>query len=82
MVDGELVFKLPDAFVRRHQLAEGAVVEVDLDDTGRLAVSVLGAKHDRPRYTLNELLEQIPPGEELPIDREWEQAPPVGREQL
>jgi len=35
----------------------------------------------RPKYTLAELLAQMPPGE-MPIDVEWDRAPPVGREIL
>lgn len=34
----------------------------------------------KPRYSLAEIILQMPEG--LPIDREWDEAPPVGREIL
>lgn len=34
----------------------------------------------KPKYSLAEIILQMPEG--LPIDREWDEAPPVGREIL
>lgn len=79
--DGKLMLALPEAFMERHGLIEGAVFKIE-PKAGGLMLSVPGAHPPRPRYTLAELLRQIPEGEPLPIDREWEQAPPQGREQL
>ena len=75
-VGGSVMLTLPKAILDTLNLKAGAEVSVDIRD-GRLFVE----PKPRPRYTLEELLTASdysrPQSAE---DREWIDAPPVGRE--
>lgn len=72
-VGGSVSVTLPRQMLRTLGLAAGASVAVTLED-GRLVLSPT-----RPRYTLDELLAGMKPGD-MPTAPGWEDARPVGRE--
>ena len=77
-VGGSVMLALPPAFLDLLHLKAGASVGVAVDG-GRLVVEA----SPRPRYTLAELLaESDYSGSPSPEDREWVDAPAVGRELL
>ncbi len=75
-VGGSVMLSIPPAILELLHLQAGTTVGVSIDG-GRLVIE----PHPRPRYTLAELLaasdysQQQPPEE-----REWVDAPAVGRE--
>ncbi len=75
-VNGAVVVELPFELLQELQVAAGDPVQLRVDSSS-LALSRL----QTPRYTLDELLSQcdfsIPPSVE---EREWLDAPAVGRE--
>jgi len=77
-VGGSVMLAVPPAFLDLLELRAGARVDIGVED-GRLVV----APRARPRYTLDELLEQcdeIAPADDG--DRAWLHAEPVGNELL
>lgn len=72
-VGGSVSITLPRQMLRTLGLEAGAEVTVSLEG-GRLVLAPV-----RPRYTLAELLAGMRPGD-LPSDRQWTEAHPVGRE--
>jgi antitoxin ChpS len=77
-VGGSVMLAVPPALLDLLHLKAGASVGVDVDG-GRLVVEA----SPRPRYTLAELLAASDYSEGvLPGDREWLDAPAVGREIL
>lgn len=77
-VGGSVMLAVPPALLEVLNLAAGAKVGLIVDE-GRLVIS----PQTRPRYTMDELLAASdyshPQG---PEDREWVDAPPVGKEPL
>jgi antitoxin ChpS len=77
-VGGSVMLAVPPAVLDMLQLRAGATVALVVD-SGRLIVE----PQPRRRYTLDELLAQCDPmAEPTEEDREWLDAPPVGRELL
>ena len=77
-VGGSVMLAVPPAVLDMLHLRAGATVALVVD-SGRLIVE----PQPRRRYTLDELLAQCDPTAELTQeDREWLDAPPVGRELL
>ncbi len=75
-VGGSVMLAVPPALLELLQLKAGAAVGVAVDG-GRLIVEA----SPRPRYTLDELLAASDFSEPLsPEEREWIDAPPVGKE--
>jgi len=77
-VGGSVMLAVPPAFLDLLELRAGARVDIGVED-GRLVV----APRARPRYTLDELLEQCDrtaPADDG--DRAWLHAEPVGNELL
>ncbi len=75
-VGGSVMLAVPPAILDMLHLRVGATVGVAVDG-GRLVVE----PNPRPRYTLDELLAQCDETAELTDeDREWLDAPAVGRE--
>jgi antitoxin ChpS len=75
---GSLTMTIPRAFVRALGLAEGAQLGVSLAE-GRLIAEPV--KHERPAYTLDELLAQCDPAAPLSDEDEaWLNDRPVGAE--
>jgi len=72
-VGGSVTVTLPRQMLRTLGLAAGASVAVTLED-GRLVLSPA-----RPRYSLDELLSGMKPGD-MPTAPGWGAARPVGRE--
>jgi antitoxin ChpS len=72
-VGGSVSITLPRQMLRTLGLEAGAEVTVSLEG-GRLVLAPV-----RPRYTLAELLAGMKPGD-MPSDRHWNEARPVGRE--
>lgn len=72
-VGGSVSVTLPRQMLRTLGLAAGASVAVTLEG-GRLVLSPA-----RPRYSLDELLAGMKPGD-MPTVPGWDDAPPVGRE--
>jgi Growth regulator len=73
---GSIALTIPKKLVEAVGAQSGTVVDIEVR-TGRLIVTP--AK--RPRYTLHELLAQGK-GKAFKADKEWLNAPPVGREAL
>ena len=74
-VGGSVMMTVPPAILEQLQLVAGSAVGVEMEGN-RLIVTP-----SRPRYTLEELLAQCDPS--IPIsdeEREWLDAPIVGRE--
>jgi len=77
-VGGSIMLSLPPAILELLQLKAGATVGVSVDG-GRLVIE----PHPRPHYTMAELLAASDYSEPQPADeREWVDAPAVGRELL
>jgi antitoxin ChpS len=77
-VGGSVMLAVPPTILDALQLRAGAKVGLTVDD-GRLVIE----PQPRPRYTLDELLAQCDASTEITDeDREWLDAPPVGRELL
>lgn len=72
-VGGSISVSLPRQLLRTLGLAAGASVAVTVED-GRLVLSPA-----RPRYTLDELLAGMKPGD-MPTAPEWADMKPAGRE--
>jgi len=66
-----LAIRIPAAFAEETQLRDGAAVELSIED-GRLIISAA-----RPRYSLDELLEQVT-DEIIHAETDW--GPAVGDE--
>jgi antitoxin ChpS len=77
-VGGSIMLAVPPALLDLLHLKAGASVGVAVDD-GRLVVEA----SPRPRYTLAELLAASDYSEAVsPEDREWLDAPAIGKELL
>ena len=77
-VGGSVMLAVPPALLDVLHLRAGALVGLTVE-SGRLVVE----PQSRKRYTLAELLAQSDYSEPLtPEEREWIDAPPVGRELL
>jgi antitoxin ChpS len=77
-VGGSIMLAVPPAILEMLHLQAGATVGVAIDG-GRLVVE----PHPRPRYTLTELLAVSDySGPQPPEEREWVDAPAVGREPI
>lgn len=75
-VGGSVMLAVPPAFLEQLHLQVGSTVGV-LVDGGRLVID----PKPRPRYTLAELLAASDYSQpQAPGEREWVDAPPVGRE--
>ncbi len=75
-VGGSIMLAVPPAILELLQLRAGATVGVSVD-AGRLVVE----PNPKPHYTLEELLEGSDYSEpQPPEEREWVDAPAVGRE--
>ncbi len=72
-VGGSVSVTLPRQMLRTLGLSAGASVAVTVED-GRLILSPA-----RPRYSLDELLSGMKPGD-MPAEAGWDDAKPVGRE--
>jgi antitoxin ChpS len=77
-VGGSVMLALPPAILELLHLRAGATVGLSVDG-GRLVIE----PGPRPHYTLEELLARCDPSaERSDEEREWLEAPPVGREIL
>lgn len=77
-VGGSVMLAVPRALLETLQLSAGAKVGLAIDN-GRLVVE----PKPRPRYTLQELLAASDYSQpQTPEEREWVDAPPVGREPI
>ena len=77
-VGGSVMLAVPPAILDMLRLQAGATVGVIVDG-GRLVVE----PHPRPRYTLSELLAASDYSQpQSPQEREWIDAPSVGREPI
>ena len=77
-VGGSIMLAVPPALLNQLQLEAGAMVGVVVSD-GRLIIEPA----PRPRYTLDELLAEAEASGAYPLspeEREWIDAPAVGRE--
>jgi antitoxin ChpS len=75
-VGGSVMLAVPPVLLKLLQLEAGATVAVDVED-GRLIVE----PQRKPRYTLEELLAASDYSQpQPPEEREWVDAPAVGRE--
>ena len=72
-VGGSVSVTLPRQFLRSLGLDAGARVDVTLED-GRLVLSPV-----RPRYSLDELVRGMKPGD-MPTAEGWDDMPAVGKE--
>ncbi len=72
-VGGSVSVTLPRQLLRTLGLSAGASVAVTLED-GRLVISPA-----RPRYSLDQLLADMKPGD-MPTAEGWDGAPPAGQE--
>jgi antitoxin ChpS len=77
-VGGSIMLAVPPALLNLLRLKAGATVAVNVEN-GRLIVE----PQQRPRYTLEDLLAASDYSQPLPPEeREWVDAPAVGRELL
>jgi antitoxin ChpS len=77
-VGGSIMLAVPPALLNLLRLKAGATVAVEVEN-GRLIIE----PQQRPRYTLEELLAASDYSQPLPPEeREWVDAPAVGRELL
>lgn len=75
-VGGSVMLAVPPAFLEQLDIHVGSTVGVVIDD-GRLVIEPT----PRPRYTLAELLAASDYSQsQPPLEREWVDAPPAGRE--
>lgn len=77
-VGGSVMLAVPPVFLDQLRLQAGAVVGLAVSD-GRLVIEPA----PRPRYTLDELLAEAEASGAYPLppeEREWVDAPAVGRE--
>ncbi|CAN5243827.1 MazE family transcriptional regulator [soil metagenome] len=75
-VGGSIMLSVPPALLEMLHLQAGATVGISVDGE-RLIIE----PHPRPRYTLAELLATSDYSQsQLPEEREWVDAPTVGRE--
>ena len=74
-VGGSVMFAIPPAILRTMNLNQGLEVDMAVD-SGRLIITA----HNRPRYTLEELLNQCDLTAAIDADRDWLDSTPVGRE--
>jgi antitoxin ChpS len=77
-VGGSVMLAVPPAFLDQLHLQAGAAVGLAVDN-GRLVVN----PQHQPRYTLAELLAEAEAAGSYPLqpeEREWIDAPPVGKE--
>lgn len=72
---GSLIMTIPTAFVEQNHLSAGDSVDVNIDGA---RMTVEPKRHTRKRYTLEQLLAEMPEG--LPRLPEWENMLPVGKE--
>jgi antitoxin component of MazEF toxin-antitoxin module len=72
-VGGSVSVNLPRQMLRGLGLEAGSSVTVTVE-SGRLVLSPT-----RPRHTLEDLLAGMKPGD-MPTDKGWDEAPPLGRE--
>jgi antitoxin component of MazEF toxin-antitoxin module len=71
--------RIPAAVLKAAHLEFDQAVDVR-EESGRIIIEPVRM---RPRYTLDELVAQCSPGKRLwREEREWLEAPPVGREAL
>jgi antitoxin ChpS len=77
-IGGSVMVALPKCLLAHARLGPGSVVDLSLD-RGKITL----APHARPRYTLRELLAQCN-FRKRPrrAEREWQSAPPAGKELL
>ena len=74
-VGGSVMMTVPPAFLEQLQLVAGSAIGVEMEGN-RLIVTP-----SRPRYTLGEILAQCDPSISMSDEeREWLDAPAVGRE--
>lgn len=79
-VGGSVMMAVPPACLNLLQLRPGAMVEITVD-AGRLMVDP--RPESKPRYTLAELLASSDYSQPQPLaEREWIDAPAVGREPI
>jgi len=77
-VGGSVMLAVPPAMLDQLHLKAGATVGLAVDGD-----SLILKPHPKPRYTLDELLVNCDYSQPLTAeDREWIDAPPVGRELL
>ena len=77
-VGGSIMLAVPPALLNLLRLKVGATVAIDVEN-GRLIVE----PQQRPRYTLEDLLSASDYSQpQTPEEREWVDAPSVGRELL
>ena len=77
-VGGSVMLAVPPAMLDQLHLKAGATVGLAVDGE-----SLILKPHPKPRYTLDELLAKCDYSQPLTAeDREWIDAPPVGRELL
>ena len=79
-VGGSIMMAVPPAFLDQLRLKAGAVVGLAVD-RGRLVIT----PRQRPHYTLDELLMEAQENGMYPLppeEREWVDAPAVGKELL
>jgi antitoxin ChpS len=77
-VGGSVMLAVPPTLLDALQLRAGTKVGLTVDD-GRLVIE----PQPRPRFILDEILAQCDAAAEITDeDREWLDAPPVGRERL
>jgi len=75
-VGGSVMLAVPPAFLEQLQLQVGSTVGIGVSD-GRLIIE----PSSRPRYTMEELLAESDYSQpQPPEEREWVDAPAVGRE--
>lgn len=72
---GSLIMTIPTTFVEQNHLSAGDSVDVNIDGA---RMTVEPKRRTRKRYTLEQLLAEMPEG--LPRLPEWENMPPVGKE--
>jgi antitoxin ChpS len=78
-VGGSVMLTMPMAILNALNLTVGATVDMEVDQNRRLVVN----PKPRPRYTLDQLLAEAESSGAYPLppeEREWIDAPAVGRE--
>jgi len=80
-VGGSVMLTVPTAVLNALGLTVGATVDMEVDQNRRLVVN----PKPRPRYTLDQLLTEAEASGAYPLppeEREWVDAPAVGREAI